>query len=85
MIENAHYVDGKVAMRYHQPVPKQIKIGNKVFVFTMGHGISLSLVDEEDVPSLLAYLGGCCGGKKKVISLASEAVYLHWLEGNGGR
>jgi len=85
MIDGAFYVDGKVVLRYHQPIPKLIKIGDKNFYFDPKHGVSLSLVNEEDVPALLAYLGGCCGGKKHVISLASEAIYKHWQDGQGGR
>jgi hypothetical protein len=85
MIEGAYYVDGKVALRYYQPIPKMIKVENENYFFDCQHGISMAFVEEKDVPKLLSFLGGCCGGKRLVISLASEAIYKHWLEGRGGR
>jgi len=85
MIDGAFYVEGKVVLCYYQPIPKLIKVGDKNFFFDAKHGVSLSLVDEEDAPALLGVMGGCCGGKRLVISLASEGVYKHWLDGQGGR
>jgi hypothetical protein len=85
MIDGAFYVDGKVALRYYQPIPKHVKVGNKDYIFQCGHGISLIFVPEEEVPPLLNFLGGCCGGRKKVISLCSQVLYSHWLDGQGGR
>jgi hypothetical protein len=74
--------DGKVAVRYHQPIPKYIKIGKKEYVCDVKHSVSMLLVDEEEVPALLNFLGGCCGGKKKVFSLPSEEAYNIWLTGH---
>lgn len=85
MIENAFYLDTKVVVRYSQPTPKHIKTNGKDFIFSCEHGVSLAFVDEEDVNSLLSYLGGCCGKRQQVIFLATESVYKHWLNGNGGR
>jgi len=82
MVKNT---DGKVAMVYYQPMPKLIKVGNKDYWFDCQHGISMAFVDETDVTPLLNFMGGCCGGKKKVIFLASEAQHSHWKDGNGGR
>ena len=85
-IPNAVYTpDGKVVVRYDQPMPKAVKIGNKTIVFDSKFGVSLAFVDEEDVPAMLSFLGGCCGGKKQVITLASEVAYSHWQNGQGGR
>ena len=85
-IENAVYTqEGKVAVRYEQPMPKAVKIGNKTIVFDSQFGVSLAFVDEEDVAPLLAVKGGCCGGQHQIITLASEVAYSHWQNGLGGR
>lgn len=85
MIDGAFYVNEKVVVRYSQPVPKLIKIDSKSYYFDCQYGVSLAFVDEADVPALLNFLGGCCGKKQHVISLASQAVYSHWTDGQGGR
>lgn len=85
MIEGAVYQDGLVAVRFHQPIPKLVQIGEEKYFFDARHGVSLAFIPETAVPSALEVMGGCCGGRKKVITLASEAVYQHFLNGNGGR
>lgn len=75
MIEGAVYVDGKVAVRYYEPVPKYVKVGSKGYVCSVKHGVSVLLVDEADAPAFLALEGGCCGGKRKLFSLCSEHAY----------
>jgi len=82
MIPNATYKDEKVILRYFQPIPKLIKVGSKQYYFDCQHGVSLAFVDEKEAPILLEVLGGCCGGKKKVITLASEGIYKYWLSGD---
>ncbi len=77
--------EGKVVLRYYQPVPKLVKVDSMDVYFDCQHGISLAFVDEAVVPRLLAYLGGCCGGKRQVIFEATDSQYNHWLDGNGGR
>jgi hypothetical protein len=72
-------------VQYFQPMPKYLKIGAKEYIFDCQHGVSLAFVDESDVPSLLRAEGGCCGGKRKIVTLASQVVYSHWLDGQGGR
>ena len=81
-IYNPH---GKVILRYWQPVPKLIRINEHDYYFDSQHGVSLGFVDEADVPAALSHMGGCCGGKRKVISLATQVLYDHWLDGQGGR
>lgn len=81
MIDGAVYVDGKVAVVYYQPMPKLVKVGEHSHFFDCKFGVSLALVDESEVPVLLNHMGGCCGGKRKIISLASQGVYRHWLTG----
>lgn len=85
MIDGAIYIDGKVVLRYAQPIPKLIKVGDSQHYFECQFGVSLAFVDEDKVQAMLEYLGGCCGGKKKVITLAPESIYRHWLDGSGGR
>lgn len=78
-------MDGKVAIYYNQPAPRYVKLDEREYVFDCRHGVSLALVSEEDVQRMLDYLGGCCGGKRQIFFLASQALYSHWLDGNGGR
>ncbi len=85
MIDNAVVVDGKIAMFYKTPMPKAISIGNKVFVFSCEHGVSLAFVDESEVQALLDYRGGCCGKNQPMVFLATPVVYSHWKDGKGGR
>jgi len=84
-IDNAVYVDGKVAVWYFMPQPKAIKIGEKVVVFACEHAVSMAFVDEADVAPLLAVKGGCCGSQRQVVYLATEVLYSHWKDGKGGR
>lgn len=86
MIDGAVYTqDGKVVLRYAQPIDKYIRVGEAEYVFKCQHATSLAFVDEAHVSSMLEYLGGCCGKRQKVISLASPAAYAHWQDGQGGR
>lgn len=82
MIPGAVYKDGKVALRFHQPVPKYVKIGKKEYVCDVRYAVSLIFVDEEEVNPILNHLGGCCGGQKKVFSLCSEHALRVWETGN---
>ena len=82
MIEGAVYSNDKVAIRYFQPVPKYVKIGNQEYVCEVKHGVSLLLVNEAEVPALLAAEGGCCGGKRKIFSLCGQEAFNVWSTGN---
>lgn len=73
---------GKIYLKYYMPVPKLIRIGKKEYITTVRHGISMLLVDESEVEPLLNFLGGCCGQKRKVFSLASEQAVNVFLTGN---
>ena len=53
MIADAFYVDGKVALRYFQPVPKYVSVAGKQYIFDVRHAISLIFVPGEEVPPLL--------------------------------
>ena len=81
MIANAQYMDGKVAVRYYQPIPKTIDVAGKKYSTNVHFGIALVLADESDVPALLNHLGGCCGGKRHVFSLATPLAIQIWNNG----
>lgn len=82
MIEGAVYHEGKVVVRYYQPVPKYVHVGQKEYVCDVRHGVSILLVEESEAPSLLAVEGGCCGGKRKVFSLCGKEAFNVWMTGN---
>lgn len=82
MIEGAQYLDGKVVLRYFQPIPKMVVIHGKAYMVNVQYGVPLLFADEEDAPELLETLGGCCNQKTKVFSLASEIALKVWREGS---
>lgn len=73
--------EGKIYLRYYQPIPQYLKLGKKEFVTTVQHGISMLLVDEVDVPRFLALRGGCCGGNRPIFGYASQNAIDVWLTG----
>ena len=77
--------EGLVALVYYQPIPKLVKFSDKSIYFDCRHTISMAFAEEADVPTLLSAEGGCCGSKRKIITLANQAQYEHWMYGNGGR
>lgn len=82
MIENAVYKDGKVAVRYYQPIPKVVKVNGEQYYFDVRFAVSVALVDEKNVPQLLSTMGGCCGGKRYVFSLCTQEAFNVWETGN---
>ncbi len=70
-----------MALKYYMPIPKYVEIGKNAYVCDVRHGVSMLLVNESEVPSLLAFDGGCCGGTRKVFSLASQEAYNIWSTG----
>ena len=72
---------GRVFVRYHQPVPKQIQVGSMVYVTDVRHGVAMLLVQEQEVAPLLAHLGGCCGEQKRVFSLPNQESVNVYLTG----
>ena len=79
MIKNE---DGKVFLRYYQPIPKYVKVAGKEYVCDVRYGVSMLLVDEGEVANLLSAEGGCCGGKRKIFSLPSQDAVNVYLTGN---
>ena len=82
MIPNAVYHDGKIALRYYQPIPKYVRIGQSEYVCDVRYGVSLLLVSEEEVAPLLSVIGGCCGGQRKVFSLCGQEAFNVWKTGD---
>ena len=82
MIPNAVYHDGKIALRYYQPIPKYVRVGQNEYVCDVRYGVSLLLVSEEEVAPLLSVIGGCCGGQRKVFSLCGQEAFNVWRTGN---
>lgn len=85
MTELVKNQNGLVAVVYYQPIPKLVQFSDKSIYFDCKYAISMAFAEEADVPTLLAAEGGCCGRKRKIITLANQAQYEHWLHGNGGR
>lgn len=82
MIEGAVYHNGKVALRYYQPIPKFINVSGKEYVCNVQHGVSVVLVDESEVPAFLSVIGGCCGGQRKLFALCGQEAFNVWATGN---
>ena len=74
--------NGKVYVRYYQPIPKYVTVGGREYVCDVQHGVSMLLVNEEEVPPLLSHKGGCCGGERLVFSLPSQEAVNVYLTGN---
>lgn len=75
--------NGKVYVRFDQPIPKYVKIGNKEYVCDVRYGVSMLLVDESEVPALLNYVQVCCGGHQKhIFTLPSQEAVNVYLTGN---
>ena len=81
MIADAQYIDGKVALRYDQPIPKLIKVGTENYTFVVRLGISICLVDESIVSKFLEIKGGCCNRERKIFKLASFEAANLWRTG----
>lgn len=73
---------GQVAMQYYQTIPKIVKVRHSEYLFRVSHNVSLAWVNEDDVFSILAITGGCCGGKKPgVYRLATQINVNLWTTG----
>ena len=81
MIDGAIYADGKVILRFFQPAPKYVRVGDREYVASVQHGVSLLFAEEMDVPAILGVMGGCCGGQKQAFNFASEMAYNVWRTG----
>lgn len=86
MIAGAIYnSDGKVAMRYKEPIQKYVKANQHEYVFQVRFSVSLAWVDEGDVPALLAAppKKSCCGGGRgSMFFLANQASINCFIDGS---
>lgn len=74
---------GQVAVRYYQPIPKLVELGNgHSYYFDVKFSVSMAWVDAEDVQTLFNTLGGCCGGQRQVFFHASQDNVNFWVYGN---
>ena len=72
---------GQVAMCHRRPRQVCVKCGTRSHVFVLRGNWSLTWVEIEDVPCILAKRSksGCCGGKNKSAFLfATEAALRLW-------
>ena len=80
-----HNEVGEVALCYYQTVNPLIELGNgHAYKFITKANICLAWVREEDAQGLLDRKGGCCGGKRSIFRVASEADVRRW-SGVSGR
>jgi hypothetical protein len=79
--------NGKVAMKYYQPIPKDIQIGKEFYRFRTKKNISMAWVLIEHVDRVLAIRRvdcSSCGGNLPIFRYASESNVRVW-EGRAER
>lgn len=69
---------GQVAMVYRNA--NRVLWQSRV-VFSPQHNISLAWIEPVDVPALLRFRGGCCGGTQQMYFAASPNQVKVWLTG----
>ena len=80
-----HNEAGEVALCYYQTLNPLIELGNgHAYKFITKANICLAWVKEEDAQGILDRKGGCCGGKRSIFRVASEADVRRW-SGVSGR
>jgi hypothetical protein len=58
---------------------QSIKANGKDYAFVNHGGVSLCMVDEEDVPAVLSLTKICCGGRRrKLFQHANQAQIDFW-------
>ncbi len=72
--------DGRILMRFHQEIPKLVRVGKIEYAFVLSHHISACWIQPEHVEVLLhdRGRGNCCGGRQQFY-VASEANAEEWL------
>ena len=72
--------DGKVAVKYYQPTPKRVVIGNTVYDFVYRNYVSLAWINPEDVDKILSITNSSCNCSKgtSIFRLANERDVLIW-------
>lgn len=77
---------GQVALKYHQPVQKYVRLGNgHEYLFVVRANISLSWIDSTDVENILTIKRNDCSscGNKPVFRYANENDVRRWTNGGG--
>lgn len=67
-------------VKYFQPVPHVVRVGNKEYFFRVKYGICMAEVDDRDVEKVLSLRRKiCCGGNvRSEYKLASDAEVRIW-------
>jgi len=73
--------DGKVAIKYFQNIPHQIRIGSKNYLFMVKANICMCWINKGDVPTILAKTKTCCGGNRyrNVYKYANDLDVKRWM------
>lgn len=71
---------GQIAVKYIKAIPKYVRLGNgHEYAFGVRMNISMSWVNEEDIPPLFNMLEGCCGQRRHQVFIpASELDVQRW-------
>jgi hypothetical protein len=84
-MERAVNEQGYVAMRYSQPIIKEVQVPGGFYTFYPNRNISMCWVKPELVDAVLNVKGGCCGrSNNQVFWLASQSDANIW-EGKSER
>ena len=77
---------GQVALKYHQPIQKYVRLGNNnEYLFMVRANISLAWVNSADVENVLNIRKSNCSacGNKPVFRYANSDDTKRWLAGGG--
>lgn len=81
-LSDAIYNDsGQVALCYYQTTNPLITLANGIigYKFQTSANICLAWVEPEHAQTLLDLMGGCCGGKRRIIYVATQTDVDRWL------
>jgi hypothetical protein len=74
-----------VALCYYQTIPKQIRLDDKTYLFSVRANICLAWVEERHVDRILQMkrTDCACASGKKVFRYANENDVRRWTNGGG--
>lgn len=80
MVDRITNKDGMVAMKFPQPVQKQVTVPGGFYVFYPRRNVSFAWVKPEHVDYILAIKHSCCGGgtAQPAFRLASQSDANIW-------
>ena len=77
--------DNKVAIKYFQTIPHQVRVNKNSYFFNVKMNICMAWINKEDVEVILRKTRNCCGGNKNnVYRYANELDVVRW-SGEGER